>query len=96
MGKSRDTQLPARAREILEHYLENPASADTLEGISEWRLLDAIVQRRVEETDAALRWLVAHGYLERLAATGAAPPLYHLNTRNVDDAKRLVQQPDDN
>jgi hypothetical protein len=92
---SRETRLPARAREILKHYLENPAAADTLEGISEWRLLDAIVQRRVDETDAALRWLVAHGYLRRLEATGAAPPLYQLDTKKVGDAKQLVQRKDD-
>jgi hypothetical protein len=89
---TRDAQLPARAREILEYYLENRRTADTLEGIAEWRLLEDLVHRRVEETDAALHWLVARGFLRRVIASMAAPPLYRLNTDKVDEAAQLVRE----
>lgn len=90
--EQREADLPARAREILEYYLENRCTADTLEGIAEWLLLEELVHRRVEETDAALRWLVARGFLRRITASMAAPPLYRLNTDKVDEAAQLVRE----
>lgn len=83
------TRLPRRARDILRHYLDNPLTADSLEGIAGWRLLEEIVQRRVAETDTALRWLVDRGYLQRSAQT-AAPPVYRLNPDRRSDAERLL------
>jgi hypothetical protein len=86
----RDTLPPRRAKEILDHYLANPQVADTFEGIAEWRLLEELVQRRVEETEAALRWLVSNGYLEK--STGAAaPPLYRLNPSRRPEAEQLMR-----
>jgi hypothetical protein len=88
-----DGRPPARVREILKHYLENPETADSLEGIAEWRLLEEIVQRRVADSEQALRWLVANGYLDR-SAGGAAPPVYRLNLERRSDAERFVASPD--
>jgi hypothetical protein len=85
---------PVRAREILKHYVEHPASADSLEGIAEWLLLEEVVQRRVEETRQALRWLVEHDFLRRTADTIATPPLYRLNAAKLDEAERLLRAPD--
>src|SRR4051812_23574293 len=68
-----DPQPPCRTREILEHYLANPETADSLEGIAEWRLLEEFVGRRVRDTQAAVNWLVACGYLDRRAPM-ASPP----------------------
>jgi hypothetical protein len=82
---------PLRAREILKHYVDHPASADSLEGIAEWLLLEEVVQRRVEETRQALRWLVEHDYLQRTADRVAAPPLYRLNADKLDEAERLLR-----
>ena len=63
--------------------------ADSVEGIASWRLLEEIVQQRVTETEKALRWLVAKGYLDRRArATGA--PVYKLNPDRRADAERLL------
>jgi hypothetical protein len=87
----RDPPL-ARAREILEHYLTNPETADSLEGIAEWRLLEDFVQRRVEETDEALRWLVSRGALQRIESSGAAPPLYRLNVETAKDVEQLLEE----
>ena len=85
-----DSTLPVRAREILRHYVEHPSSADTLEGIAEWLLLEEVVQRRVEETRQALHWLVAHGFLQRTTGAVATPPLYRLIEDKLADAARLV------
>ncbi|MGH9866945.1 MAG: hypothetical protein ACREAA_02105 [Candidatus Polarisedimenticolia bacterium] len=86
---NRDARPPRRAREILKHYLKNPAAADTLEGIAGWRLLEEIVQRRVDETEEALRWLVANGYLES-SEGAAAGPVYRLNIERRADGERFV------
>ena len=83
------TRVPRRARDILKHCLDNPLMADSLEGIASWRLIEQIVQQRVTETEEALRWLVANGYLDRIAcATG--PPVYKLNPNRRADAERLL------
>jgi hypothetical protein len=80
---------PAGAMQILKHYLDNPRATDSVEGVATWRLLEEIVLRRLGETEEALQWLVAHGYLEERVA-GAAPPLYRLNLQRRRDAERLV------
>jgi hypothetical protein len=85
----RTRQPPKRALEILRHYLDNPATADSLEGIAGWRLVEDLVQRRVEETEQALRWLVANDYLERTERQ-ATPPLYRLKPARRADGERLV------
>lgn len=85
--------LPARAREILQHYLANPQAADDLEGIAHWRLLDDFVQRRVEETSAALEWLVNQGVLTRTASP-LTPPVYRLNREAITEAERLLDDAD--
>ena len=89
MVDASDRHLPSRAREILQHYLENPLTADSAEGISEWRLLDDYVQRRVEETRHALEWLVDRGLLVRTVSR-ATPPVYRLNRGTVAEAERLI------
>ncbi len=85
-----DSDPPVRAREILRHYVEHPGSADSLEGIAEWLLLEELVQRRVEETRQALQWLVAHGLLRRTTGAVSTPPLYRLNDDKLADAARLL------
>jgi hypothetical protein len=85
-----DRQLPARVREILQHYLANPQTADSLEGIAEWRLIDDFVRQRAEETRRAVEWLVERGLLVRTVG-GAIPPVYRLNQSAVADAERLIR-----
>jgi hypothetical protein len=84
---------PGRVREILKHFTEHPLTAESLEGLAGWRLLEEMVQRRVKETDEALRWLVSNEYLHR-SARGAAPPMYRLNLDRRADAERLLGQSD--
>lgn len=89
----RDAPLPAHAKEILEYYLANRDTTDTLEGIAHWLLLEDLVQRHVGNTEAALGWLVSHGYLERVTLSPATPPLYRLNAGKVADAARVLERP---
>ncbi len=86
-----DPQPPRRTREILEHYLANPETLDSLEGLAAWRLLEEFVARRVAETEAAVGWLVERGYLDRRAPM-AAPPIYSLNEGRRAEADRLVAE----
>jgi hypothetical protein len=87
---SKAATRPSRhALDILRHYVDNPQTADSLEGIAGWRLLEEIVQRRVIETDAALQWLVEYGYLERCALRGS-PPVYRLNPDRRTEAEHLL------
>jgi hypothetical protein len=77
----------AAAMEIWNHFLRNPQAADSLEGIARWRLLDEVVYRSVQETEAALGWLVERGYLIE-SSTPGIKPIYRLNP---DAAAKLVR-----
>ena len=57
------------ARQILAYFLRNPDAADSAEGVARWRVMDEQVWTSVRETFAALRWLVAKGYLEEVLVT---------------------------
>jgi hypothetical protein len=67
--------------------------ADNLEGIAGWRLLEEIVRTRVSDTENALSWLVAEGYLDR-SSRAASPPVYRLNPSRLAEARRLVVSQD--
>jgi hypothetical protein len=88
---ARDPSLRRRAREILQHYLQNPHTADDLEGIAQWRLLEDFVHRRVSETSEALEWLVKQGFLTKTVGP-AAPSVYRLNSERVADAEHLLEE----
>jgi len=75
--------------EILSYFLRNPLAADTLEGIARWRLLDEVVYRKVEETRAALEWLVEHGLFRETATTGTGP-VFCLNVDKISEAEKLL------
>jgi len=75
--------------EILSYFLRNPLAADTLEGVARWRLLDEVVYRKVEETRAALEWLVERGLLLETAVSGASP-VFCLNIDRISEAEKLL------
>jgi uncharacterized protein Yka (UPF0111/DUF47 family) len=79
------------ARDILSYFTRNPDAVDGLESIARWRLIQERVQRTLEETQEALRWLVERGYLieSDTQATGA---LFQLNHEAVDEARRFLQK----
>jgi len=80
---------PPRAMEVLDHFVRNPQAADTLEGVARWRLLRETVHRSVDETAAALDWLVAEGFLNETSTTHAKA-IYSLNPQAIDEAKELL------
>jgi hypothetical protein len=69
---------PGAVRDVLRYFLRHPGAADSLQGVAGWRLLDEVVRRRVGETQAALDWLVAQGFL-RAVSTAATGPIFSLN-----------------
>ena len=77
------------AKEILRYFLRNPRAADSLEGVARWRLLEEAVQRRIESTDRALRWLVRHGYLREIGTSGTGA-IFSLNAQRQEEAERFL------
>jgi hypothetical protein len=85
-----DTHPDAAAvNEILSYFVRNPQAADNLEGIARWRLLHEFVTRKVDETQRALTWLVAKGYL-RGTSTAGTGLIYTLNPDKAEEACELI------
>lgn len=82
--------MPPPVRQILSYFVRNPGTADSLEGIARWRLLEESIHRNVQETEIALSWLVKEGYL--LSTPGLhASRLFQLNVAKRADAESLLQ-----
>lgn len=81
--------VPARADVILRYFLRHPRAADDLEGIVRWRLRRLQIEDAVEESAAAIRWLVARGLLTARNRPGEEP-LFALDEDKVDEAHRLL------
>jgi len=78
------------ARQIMNYFVRHPNAADDLEGIVRWRLRDETIHHMVQETDAALRELVARGLLVETPMHGSAA-LFSLDARRHADAERFVR-----
>jgi hypothetical protein len=81
--------VPPLARDVLSIFVRHPETADNLEGVVRWRLLEATVHHAVEETSAALHWLVEQRFLEE-EATAAAGSIFSLNPDRRDEARRFL------
>ena len=77
-------------KQILNYFLRNPNAADSLEGITRWRLLEEQIHRSLRETDVALSWLVERGFLDEVKTPGA-PPIFRLKPERHADALSLVE-----
>jgi hypothetical protein len=79
------------SREILRYLLRHPEAQDTLEGISEWWLLEETIIRKYAEVEAALTNLVDQGFVleKRVVNLGT---LYCLNRIKTDQIKKLVRE----
>jgi len=77
------------AREILSYFMRNPQAADTLEGMVRWRLLSEVVHRKVDETRAALEWLVEQGLLLETRSPGVGP-IFSLNPAKIPEAQGIL------
>jgi hypothetical protein len=87
-----DRDNPA-AKQILAYFLRNPAAADSLEGIARWRLLEEAIHRNVFETEEALAWLVAQGYLVEFVHAHAGR-LFRLNVEKKTEAVTMFTLPE--
>jgi hypothetical protein len=77
-------------KQVLGYFVRNPKTADTLEGIARWRLLEERVQKSLLQTEAAIDWLVEQGYLEEVMATGSKETIFRLNPERRSDAVRFL------
>lgn len=78
------------AKDILAYFLRNPQSADDLQGITRWRLLDQMIHQALQDTRAALDLLVHQGYLTTESTTGS-DPIFRLNTEKRNEALSFVK-----
>jgi hypothetical protein len=80
----------AAAREILSYFVRNPQAVDSLEGVARWRLMDEIVWRTLDETGAAITWLVEQRYLTSTVAVGGSET-FQLNPARLCQAEEFVR-----
>jgi len=81
----------AVAKQILSYFLRNPEVADSLTELARWRLMEEQIRLSVENTQAALSWLVAEGYVQQEARVGTES-LFRLNPARMQDAESLVKE----
>lgn len=81
----------ATVHDILGYFVRSPQAADTLEGIARWRLLDELITRKLDETQCALDWLVAQGYLLETRTAGAGL-IYSLNPDRAHEAREFLSR----
>lgn len=74
---------------MLRYFLRNPHSADSLEGVARWRLLEEKIHHTLIETQSALEQLVAEGYLQVVSVPGSEL-IYALNTEKQKEAEQFV------
>jgi len=79
------------AKEILSYFLCNPKAADSVKGVARWRLLEERVHRQIEDTEEALGWLVAHGFLVKVSPMWTEA-VYQLNQDNRSEAERFLSK----
>jgi hypothetical protein len=79
-------------RQVLTYFVRNPLAADSLEGVARWRLMDEVIRRRLEETEVALDWLVAQGYLTSSVVPGGTLT-FRLNGDRLADAQEFLARP---
>ena len=77
------------AKEILSYFLSNPSASDNLLGIARWRLMNESVRHSVEQTDMALKWLIAAGFIEEEHRV-ASGRIFHLNEAKSAAAKEFL------
>ena len=89
LARKKSTPSAKLAKEILSYFLRNPKAADSLEGVTHWRLLEERVHRQLEDTDQALEWLVQHNFLVRVASAWTEA-VYKLNEETRSEAEHFL------
>jgi hypothetical protein len=78
-------------KQLLSYFVRNRQAVDSLEGLTQWRLLEEQIHRSLQRTEAALKWLVSKGFLEEVHLTGSVP-LFRLDSRHVADALKFLAE----
>jgi hypothetical protein len=81
---------PTGTADVVRYFVEHPESADSLEGIVRWRLLERRLHETMQETAVAVDWLVGRGVLQEIATPGGRQ-LYRLHAERTGDAERLLE-----
>ena len=63
-------EIETVALEIVRYFRQSPDTADTLEGIARWRLMQQTIDLTVDETQAALQLLIERGLVEEIRLAG--------------------------
>jgi len=77
------------AKQVLRVFLHNPQSADSLEGVARWRLLEETIHHTLTETSGALEQLVTRGYLRMVSVPGS-DSIYALNPVKREEAEQFL------
>jgi uncharacterized membrane protein len=86
--------MPSQARaiaDVVRYFVEHPESADSVEGIVRWRLLERRLHETMQETAVAVEWLVGRSLLQEIDTPGGRK-LYRLPADRVGDAERLLTE----
>jgi hypothetical protein len=76
-------------KQILSYFVRNPQAVDSVEGIARWRLLEEQIHRTVKQSQVALDWLAANGYLDEVCEAGSQR-LFRLNAQRHADAATFL------
>lgn len=77
-------------RQILRHLIEHPEAKDTRQGIIRWWLPDAGDERREEEVQQAIDWLVAQNWLVKRDTT-SSQTLYGMNRTTLEAIEEFLK-----
>lgn len=77
------------ARAILRYLQDHPDAKDTLEGIGQWWLLKEWTERKYQQIEASLSYLVSRGLVVERKREGV-PPYYWLNRAKQDEITQIL------
>ena len=82
-------QVSPIAHEILDYLSDHPDAEDTVEGITEWWVLEECLKQQRAEVQRALDALVADGLLVKKPAR-YSDPRYRLSEGKLSELKKLL------
>jgi hypothetical protein len=92
VSRLHESEIENIERSILRYFVRNPRAADTLEGITRWRLLHERIDRGFEQTSQALGRLVSQGYLlEEISPVSGS--IFRLNLAKRAESQALLSEP---
>jgi hypothetical protein len=78
-------------KQILSYFVRNRKAADSLEGVTRWRLMEEQVHRTLQQTETALKWLVTQGFLQEVQTTRSSP-IFRLDPKRYTEAVHFLAE----